>query len=195
MALQCQVTNDKLFRYLFYVLNCAILALTVVFFIMGFVKFEKYNGVYLGSFIGGWITSVSAFYFCIGAIGILGTVYSYVPLLGIYIGINAISFIIRILTIALFSIKKYGVHWSSYAVAFGEVVMTLICLSIIQVIIQTNSPRNRNGTSKRETTISTISSSSKDRRSAKTAEEGSSDYSATFANPSSSSGADKFNNF
>ena len=194
MALQCQVTNDKLFRYLFYVLNCAILALTVVFFIMGFVKFEKYNGVYLGSFIGGWITSVSAFYFCIGAIGILGTVYNYTPLLGIYMGINAISFIIRILTIALFTIKKYGVHWSSYAVGFAEVLMSLICLTIIQVIIE-KSPRNRNATSKRETTISTVSSLSRDRKSAKTAEEGSNDYSAVYGNASSSSGTDKYNNF
>ena len=176
------------FRFVFYVLNLAILVLTVTFFTIGFVKFEKYSTIYLGSFVGGWVTSVSTFYFCVGAIGIVGTRYNHIPLLGIYFGINVISFAVRILTVALFTIKKYGVHWSSYATGAAEVLMSMICLSILMVVIETGGLRNRQTTSKRETTSAVFSSSKKDRKSAGAAEEGS-------ATASSSSAADKFNNF
>ena len=171
MALTCQVTYNHFFRYVFYVLNIIVVVITVAFFIIGFVNFEKYNSISLGSFIGGWVTSISVFYFCIGMIGLIGTRYSIVSLLSIYAGTNTISLVIRILTIIIFSAKKYKVPWYYYAVGVGELGTTIICGSILMAALD-----NVQST----TTTRTSRVTSKGRSATGSVEEGTSDDSTAY---------------
>jgi hypothetical protein len=162
MALSCQVSYNRFFKYAFYVLNVILVILTVAFFILGFVNFDKYSVIYLGGFVGGWVSCVSVFYFCFAMIGLIGTRYGIVSLLGIYVGTNTVSFAIRILTIIIFHIKKFGVFWYYYAIGAVEVITTLICISILMVALEDYQTTSR----------TVITTRSQNRKTAKSVEEG-----------------------
>lgn len=145
MPFAWQVNQDRHFRYLLYALTLTAFTIASVYLVIGFIKFESYQGWYNGSFVGGWITSVSIFYILIALTAVFGLRFNSMPLLSAFVVYNVASLVVRILTVILFSVHSVTIHWTGWVLGASEIIFALITFSIMTVIVETGgiSPTHR----------------------------------------------------
>lgn len=162
MPFAWQVNQDRNFRYLLYALSLTALGIASAYLVIGFIKFESYTGWYNGSFVGGWITSVSIFYILISLCALFGLRFNSMPLLTAFVVYNVASLVVRILTVILFSVHSVTIHWTGWVLGASEIIYALVTFSIMTVIVETGgiSPTHRTSrVSSKISTPATISAS------------------------------------